>query len=105
MALDQLHWLPIKERIKYKLALFAFKAIHCLAPDYISDLVSSYTVNRSLRRGESNQLLLTIPKSRLVKIGVRPFRVAGPRAWNELPTYLIAITKRYDFKKRLKTHF
>ena len=104
VALDQLHWLPIKERIKYKLALFAFKAIHRLAPDYISDLVSSYTVDRSLRRGESN-LLLTIPKSRLVKIGVRPFRVAGPRAWNELPAYLRAITKLSDFKKRLKTHF
>ena len=34
VALDELHWLPIKERIKFKLAVTVFKAINGLTPDY-----------------------------------------------------------------------
>jgi hypothetical protein len=34
----QLHWLPVRERIKYKVLVFTFKAIHGLAPQYIDEL-------------------------------------------------------------------
>jgi len=32
-ALRQLHWLPVRQRIHYKLASFAFRALSRLAPD------------------------------------------------------------------------
>ena len=103
VALDELHWLPIKERIKFKLAVTVFKAINGLAPDYLSDLVAPYQTTRSLRSSDTN--LLAIPKPNLVRIGDRPFRVAGPLVWNVLPNSLRAIKNLPDFKKKLKTHF
>ena len=34
-VLRQLHWLPISQRIAYKILLLTFKALHGLAPQYI----------------------------------------------------------------------
>ena len=33
-------WLSLKQRIHFKILLFAFKAIHGIAPTYIQNLVS-----------------------------------------------------------------
>ncbi|KAK5918988.1 hypothetical protein CgunFtcFv8_022921 [Champsocephalus gunnari] len=38
-VLQQLHWLPVKSRIVFKILLLAFKAIHNLTPLYLSDLL------------------------------------------------------------------
>ena len=37
-VLLQLHWLPVLFRLDFKILLLTFKAIHGLAPSYISDL-------------------------------------------------------------------
>ena len=37
--LDNLHWLPIKKRVIFKIALLVFKSIHGLAPSYLQDLL------------------------------------------------------------------
>ena len=36
----ELHWLPLKQRVHFKILLFACKAIHGIAPIYIQNLVS-----------------------------------------------------------------
>ena len=41
--LIQLHWLPIEQRITFKIAVITFKALHGAAPSYITDLMKSYT--------------------------------------------------------------
>ena len=41
-VLRSLHWLPIKHRTSYKILLLTFKALHQLAPLYISDMISCY---------------------------------------------------------------
>jgi len=38
--LKSLHWLPVRYRIVFKILLITFKAVHGLAPTYISELVS-----------------------------------------------------------------
>ena len=38
--LRALHWLPVAYQIVFKISLLTFKAIHKLAPTYISELVS-----------------------------------------------------------------
>ena len=38
--LQELHWLTVRSRIKFKILLMTFKAIHGLALTYIMDLVS-----------------------------------------------------------------
>jgi hypothetical protein len=37
--LFQLHWLPIKQRLKFKLLLLTYKAIHGTTAPYLSDLI------------------------------------------------------------------
>ena len=36
----ELHWLPLKQHIHFKIMLFAFKATHAIEPTYIQNLVS-----------------------------------------------------------------
>ena len=47
--LFQLHWLPVDQRIAFKVLLFTYKAMQGLAPQYLSDLLEPYSPLRSLR--------------------------------------------------------
>src|SRR5438034_4837071 len=52
--LKSLHWLPISERIKYKIAVLTFKVLQCGQPSYLADLISFYKPTR--RAGLPNVL-------------------------------------------------
>ena len=54
-VLKKLHWLPIKERIEFKVLCLAYKAKAGLAPKYMCDLVHTQESQRRLR---SNDLSL-----------------------------------------------
>ena len=41
-VLKQLHWLPVVERIKFKILLLTWKIVHGFAPHYFDDLISEY---------------------------------------------------------------
>lgn len=47
--LAKLHWLPVKNKVKFKILLFVFKAFNGLASKYISDQLNSFSTPRSLR--------------------------------------------------------
>ena len=70
--LKELHWLPVSQRIVFKLMLI----VHNIAPIYISELLKVYTPSRNLR--SSNMSLLKEPTSKLAW-GDRSFSVAAPR--------------------------
>ncbi len=53
--LASLHWLAVKFRIDFKIAVYVYKALAGLAPKYISDLLIAYSPQRALR--SSNQFL------------------------------------------------
>lgn len=101
-VLKALHWLPVRFRIHFKILLFVFKSLKQLAPSYIADFLHHHTPLRSLR--SSDQLLLTIPPSRLKSRGDRAFAVLGPKLWNELPLHVRLAPSVPIFKSRLKTH-
>jgi hypothetical protein len=73
-VLQDLHWLPIAQRIEYKLLLLTYKALHGLAPSYLKDLITVAKSNRNLR--SNDQFLLQIPKTLSVKYGERAFSYA-----------------------------
>ena len=85
--LIQLHWLPIEQRITFKIAVITFKALHVAAPSYITDLIKPYTPGRLLR--SSNQFLLSTSKFNLKTYGGRSFTISAPSVWNALPFELI----------------
>ena len=45
--LKQLHWLPIRQRIQFKLLLHTWKSLHAMAPMNIHELLSPYILKRS----------------------------------------------------------
>ena len=47
--LQQLHCLPVKSRITYKILLLTYKSLHGLSPKYLTDLLHPYTQSCSLR--------------------------------------------------------
>ena len=103
-ALYELHWLPIAERIKFKLCLLVHHVINGRAPSYLTELITSVANvpgRASLRSAGRHDLV--VPRSRLVS-SERAFSVAAPRAWNSLPVDIRLITDTKLFKKKLKTH-
>ena len=100
--LKLLHWLPIEQRIEFKILLLTFKARNKLAPEYISSLITPYTPGRTLRSLTADQRC--IPKTKL-KTGERAFQVAGPTLWNDLPSHIKKCKTVNDFKSKLKTHY
>ena len=103
-ALKSLHWLPIHQRICYKLSLLVYSALHGLAPSYLRALltpVSEVPGRSSLRSASLGDLVL--PPTRL-KMCERAFSVSGPREWNSLPSDVRNIKDISTFKKQLKTY-
>ena len=99
--LKQLHWLPIKQRIKYKILLTVFKCIMGKAPAYLQELLVVKEMDRDLR--SKNHTVLQSTSNSSKSWGDRAFSIAGPRLWNRLPTRLKAIDSIEVFKKELKT--
>ena len=83
-VLQQFHWLPVKDRISFKLLLLTFKALHGLAPIYISELIKPYNPSRSLRSSTPNYL--SVPKSNTATYGDRCFFCCRSKTV-ELPTW------------------
>jgi hypothetical protein len=74
-ALICLHWLRIAERIRFKMAVMAYRSIHGLLPSYLHGFVS-YQAGRPGLRSASSQRLI-VPRTGLSSIGDRSFLVAG----------------------------
>jgi len=83
---DDLNWLPVRQRILFKLCSLVSKCLRRAAPSYLSDLcvpVSATTACSSLRSSSRGDLM--IPRSRLRRYGSSA--VCGLTAWNSLPCF------------------
>src|SRR5271156_4962980 len=58
-VLKSLHWLPVQQRCAFKIAFLTFKAIHGLAPSYLSELINYRFPSHDLR--SVNDVLLDVP--------------------------------------------
>jgi len=92
----------VSHRIRFKLALLTFKALHGLAPVYLTELLTPYTPARSLRSAGRN--LLEVPSYNLKSYGGRSFACAAPSVWNDLPDELRSTSSLSVFKTGLKTY-
>ena len=84
--LFDLHWLPVKFRIEFKILLITFKALKGLSPTYIDSLISIKSTSRYDLRSSNDSLLLSYPKPlSKATLGDRSFTYATPKLWNALP--------------------
>ena len=100
-VLQRLHWLPVHQRIKFKILVLVHKALMENNPSYLQDLLQRYIPNRSLRSAGAN--LLVVPHSKSKLYHDRAFSFAGPSLWNSLPAALRDIISITSFKSKLKT--
>ena len=102
---DTLHWLPVHQRIRYKIALMTFDCIRGQCPAYFRDVcIPVDTVTARARLRSANRRDLIVPRTRTMGFGPRSFRVSAPTTWNELPSHLKTTNiGREQFKAGLKT--
>ena len=70
-VLLELHWLPVKYRLHFKVNTFTYKVFNGLAPAYMSDIVQKHQPTRSLRSTEKS--LLVVPVLQTATYGERCF--------------------------------
>lgn len=105
-VLCDLHWLPVRHRIDFKVAMTVFKCIHGLAPQYLADdcvLASTVRSRRHLRSADTMKLVVQRTKT---VIGTRAFAVAAATVWNRLPADIRTSTCTVQtFAQKLKTFY
>ena len=92
--LSKLHWLPIKQRIYFKILLLVFKFFKEKTPTYI---------NECLHVIDSDNFTLEIPRTK-TPYGDRAFQNCAPKLWEALPFNIKCIATIESFKKHLKHH-
>ena len=100
-VLRKLHWLPVAQRLEYKVALITHKVLSTRQPQYLNSLISEYRPTRQLRSGGKRQL--TQPTGLLSTIGQRTYTRTAETTWNQLPENLRLNDSIFSFKSRLKT--
>ena len=102
----KLHWLPIRFRLDYKIALLMYKCHKGKAPKYLGELLNideRTGISRSLRSYQDNVVTYRIPFTKSKTFADRSFGVVGPRIWNGLPVDLQQSGTVDSFKAKLKT--
>lgn len=102
-VLIQLHWLPVRYRIQFKVLLLVFKAIKGLAPQYVIDMVRPRRSGARVLRSDSH-VTLVVPKTNCKTFGDRAFAASGPRLWNQLPSSIREAGSIPEFKGLLKLY-
>ena len=97
-----LHWLPVKSCIKYKILLLTYKCIHGYAPLYLQELIQMYKPTRNLC-SSSKQLLVQFSSS-IKTYGLRAFQHSFAELWNKLPNHIKNAKTLVLFKTSLKTY-
>ena len=90
---NTLHWLPVGQRILYRVSTIAWRCILGVAPVYLSELFVLHVSSgrRSLRSASRGEYL--IPRSYTATKQYRSFLAAGPSIWNGLPLKLRSLPR------------
>ena len=103
-VLRDLHWLPVKFRIDFKILLLTFKCLHNSAPSYLRDLIKVRPKSKYELRSNEAVLLKPLKSKTSVTLGGRAFQSAAPVLWNNLPLALRKIDSLTTFKSALKSY-
>jgi len=103
--LKKLHFLPVKYRIQFKVAMLVFKCVNNLAPEYLTAFISLREVKRRSSRLDDDFYLLKTPTPPRFTRTQAAFSYYGPSIWNGLPYQLRCLTDIIEFKKHLKTYY
>ena len=100
-VLRELHWLPVAQRVEYKVALITYKVLSTGQPEYLRSLIIDYQPTRHLR--SEGKRLLAKPSGLSSAAASRSFTRSSEAVWNKLPEDLRKVDNIKTFKSRLKT--
>ena len=98
-VLYELHWLPVSNRVRFKILVLCHKIQYGQAPDYLS--VELHQQTRELRPVTGNRL--EMPVINTMRYGGRRYDYAMAKEWNQLPVQIRRETNFQSFKRQLKT--
>ena len=98
----ELHWLPVRHRVSYKIAELTFKALRVdMSPTYLQQYVQVYTPPRSLRSASTYPLVQNRSHS---AAGDCTCVHTAATVWNALPVSVTSKDSLLSFKAALTTH-
>ena len=103
-AQKALHWLPIRQRIDFKVCTLVFRSLHGMAPGYLADLLKPDQSRKPGLRSQNTTGVLHVPFTRRKTFAERSFSVFGPKTWNSLPNTLQTNMDYGKFRSGLKAH-
>ena len=98
--LQELHWLPMEQRIIFKINLITFKCLNNQAPSYLKEPLTLYRPNRALRSSSDKLKLMTVPYN-LKSYGYRSHSVHASIPWNSVPFNIRSAENITSFKSML----
>ena len=103
---DVLHWLPVQQRIHYRVSSIVWHCVLGRSPVYLRELftlTSACSGRRSLRSASRGDFI--VPHARSATRQRRAFSIVGPSFWNSLPSDLRSLPRDLSesFYRLLKT--
>ena len=102
-SLIELHWLPVKARIEYKILLMVFKTMKFGEPTYLRANLASFGLETNVTVRHANDAHRLFEPRTNRNIGERAFKYHAPRLYNRLPLEMRQMQEVRKFKKSLKT--
>ena len=101
-VLSDLHWLPVRHRISFKIATVTFRVLQFQQPSYLASLTPKYVPVRALR--SSSALSICVPPCKTTIATSKSFSSVASNIWNSLPNHLSSIPTLPAFRRALKHH-
>ena len=101
---EQLHWLPVKAQLSFKLASLVYNICQSNTPKYLASCLVGYQAARGLRHcavGATGLLTITTTK---LQTSSRAFSHAAPKPWNSLPVSVRDCVTVGSFRKNLRKY-
>ena len=97
----QLHWLPIRHHVSFKLGTITFRVIHTGTPNYLACELHWHQPLRALCSGTTTTLHRPHTSSDFHK---HSFAVLATATWNNIPASIRDSATLVTFKTAFKTH-
>ena len=99
-VLSDLHWLPVRHRISFKIATVTFRVLQFQQPSYLASLIPKNVPARALR--SSSALSICVPPRKTTIATSKSFSSVASNIWNSLPNHLSSIPTLPAFRRALK---